>query len=314
MIASCHLLLNLVEEINIDFDNLSQYQDYKHICLVTREGGYGDAILSSRNAYYLSRFFEISIICPDRLKRLFSVFPWFSNVICTSDILSSSCDTSEFGCWSLLPNEVDIHTYSYTSIDNIKPVNYKAIIASYISPLDLWSADTRYDFIKLFLHERNSLKANNNSLIVGLVWMSGVVCDNRFLDIELFSELALVPNIALVSLQKGHNQENIRANCTFSSHFVESQALIDKTTDFADDGLIASYCDHIITVDTSVAHLCGIIGCRTHILCANNAYEFWTPAYIQEMHNDNVSVYPFDHYSRADLKRAISSIINSIAP
>ena len=95
---------------------------------------------------------------------------------------------------------------------------------------------------------------------VGLVW-SGRPTNpnnrNRSISFPLLAEaLATLPNIALVSLQKGELSADL-------SRYEQGRLIVDAAKDiqsFEDTAAIIAALDLVITVDTSVAHLAGAMG------------------------------------------------------
>lgn len=102
-------------------------------------------------------------------------------------------------------------------------------------------------------------------LKVGFVWggSPGHRNDaNRSLAFEDFLELLRVPNIALVSLQKGERVTELAASGC-SALVSNLDAAID---DFADTAAFAAELDLIVMCDSSVAHLAGALDCPVWVL------------------------------------------------
>lgn len=97
---------------------------------------------------------------------------------------------------------------------------------------------------------------------VGIVWAGKPEHSDdkrRSTQLEYFLNLATVPGVQLVSLQKGKAQETLAGQ----------KFIIDRGNDcddFLDTAHIIQGLDLIITVDTSVAHLAGTLGKPTWIL------------------------------------------------
>jgi tetratricopeptide (TPR) repeat protein len=99
-----------------------------------------------------------------------------------------------------------------------------------------------------------SLAAPEAMLRVGIAWRGGAEHwndRNRSLDSALLTELAGIPGIAFISLQKG---------CRNGREGLPFIPLHRELTDFADTAALMAHLDLVISVDTSVAHLAGAMG------------------------------------------------------
>ena len=70
-------------------------------------------------------------------------------------------------------------------------------------------------------------------------------------------------NVELISLQKGDGEEELDT-ITFKNKIKRFE--IDTTQSFADTVAILKNIDLFITVDTSLAHLAGILGVKTYLV------------------------------------------------
>ncbi len=109
-------------------------------------------------------------------------------------------------------------------------------------------------------------------LKIGVAWcgsMVGVI-DRRPIDVQLFKPLSEVPDVTWFSLQVGERSRDLmllnRPRITDLSHWL---------TDFAETAAAACHLDLVITIDTSVAHLAGALGCPTWVLLPYNADWRW---------------------------------------
>jgi ADP-heptose:LPS heptosyltransferase len=104
----------------------------------------------------------------------------------------------------------------------------------------------------------------HNKLRIGLVWSGNPNHSNdrnRSISLETFSRI-LDADAAFVSLQKDPRPADKAA-------LLARPAIVDLTahlTDFAETAALIRCLDLVITVDTSVAHLAGAMGCPTWIL------------------------------------------------
>lgn len=100
---------------------------------------------------------------------------------------------------------------------------------------------------------------------IGLVWAgqpSHGNDANRSLRLQQLAALAELPELVLVSLQMGPAQAEI-------GRYVGAAPLVDLGTeiqDFSDTMAILDGLDHLVTVDTAVAHLAGAMGVPVSIL------------------------------------------------
>ena len=94
---------------------------------------------------------------------------------------------------------------------------------------------------------------------VGLVWSGNLDQGdnhNRSVSLQHYSVLADVPNVEFYSLQVGSAGQQVQ-------HIQFGEQVIDYTAelhDFAETAALVKNLDLVITVDTSVAHLCGAMG------------------------------------------------------
>ena len=109
-------------------------------------------------------------------------------------------------------------------------------------------------------------------LKIGVAWcgsMVGVI-DRRPIDVRLFEPLSEIPNVSWFSLQVGERCRDLmllnRPRITDLSPWL---------TDFAETAAAACHLDLVITIDTSVAHLAGALGCPTWVLLPYNADWRW---------------------------------------
>jgi tetratricopeptide (TPR) repeat protein len=106
--------------------------------------------------------------------------------------------------------------------------------------------------------------------IIGINWQGNpnheqTISQGRSLPLETFAPIAALPNIALLSLQKGFGSEQLNS-CSFRDRFVSCQGQVDQAWDFLETAAIIANCDLVITSDTSVAHLAAGLGKTTWLL------------------------------------------------
>lgn len=120
-----------------------------------------------------------------------------------------------------------------------------------------------------------------NGMKVGLVWGgdSGKGHDpifqradrRRSTSLEQFALLFDIPGITYFSLQKGEPANQARS-MSGRSNFID---YTDELLDFADTAALTANLDLVITVDTSVCHLAGGLGCEVWLLNRWDACWRW---------------------------------------
>lgn len=82
----------------------------------------------------------------------------------------------------------------------------------------------------------------------------------RSFPVEQISNLAAVPDVTLISLQRFNGSPDQK---TGGEDIVQFPELDQKARAFVDTAAIISNLDLVITCDTSIAHLAGALGART---------------------------------------------------
>jgi hypothetical protein len=140
-------------------------------------------------------------------------------------------------------------------------------------------------------------------LRVGLVWSGNANHKNDVNRSMSLRQLSCLLNIdaTFVSLQKDPKPDD--------KALLEQTGIIDLTahlTDFAETAALLSCLDLVITVDTSVAHLAGTLGCPTWILLP------WTPDYRWLLDRDDSPWYPSVRLFRQDATRDYAGVIDRV--
>lgn len=112
---------------------------------------------------------------------------------------------------------------------------------------------------------------------VGFVWScsqrGGDPHTDRNLPFPLAAPMLKTPGITFYSLQKGHG-----IGATLSGDFASDVVdLSSRLTSFAETAAATACLDLVVTVDTSVAHVAGAIGCPTAVLLPYHTDWRWCP-------------------------------------
>jgi hypothetical protein len=140
-------------------------------------------------------------------------------------------------------------------------------------------------------------------LRVGLVWSGSRTHSNdhnRSTSLQTLSRI-LDADAVFVSLQKDVREAD-------QAELGRSK-IIDWTaelTDFAETAALVKCLDLVITVDTSVAHLAGALGCRTWILLP------WTPDYRWLLNRDDSPWYPTVRLFRQNETRDYAGVLDRV--
>jgi tetratricopeptide (TPR) repeat protein len=140
-------------------------------------------------------------------------------------------------------------------------------------------------------------------LRIGLVWSGSRTHrndHNRSTSLAMLSRILDV-DATFVSLQKDI-RENDRAELA-NSNIVDLTA---ELTAFADTAALVKCLDLVISVDTSVAHLAGALGCPTWILLP------WTPDYRWLLGRDDNPWYPSARLFRQSETRDYASVLDRV--
>ncbi|MGD0847646.1 tetratricopeptide repeat protein [Bradyrhizobium sp.] len=144
----------------------------------------------------------------------------------------------------------------------------------------------------------------HDRLRVGLVWSGNPNHSNdhnRSIPLRIFSRLLDV-DATFVSLQKDPRPDDKAA-------LRERNDIVDLTadlTDFNETAALVSCLDLVITVDTSVAHLAGALGCPTWILLP------YTPDYRWLLGRDDSPWYPTVRLFRQTEKRDYTEVVDRV--
>jgi tetratricopeptide (TPR) repeat protein len=144
----------------------------------------------------------------------------------------------------------------------------------------------------------------HHRLRVGLVWSGNPKHNNdrnRSIRLGMLTRILDV-DAAFVSLQKDTRADD-------KATLLERTEIVDLTahlSDFAETAALISCLDLVITVDTSVAHLAGALGCPTWILLP------YTPDYRWLLDRDDSPWYPTARLFRQTATRDYGSVLDRV--
>jgi Tfp pilus assembly protein PilF len=147
---------------------------------------------------------------------------------------------------------------------------------------------------------------------IALTWATGRPHDlsgsQRSLALSCFATLAQLPQVSLISIQKGSGASQIQ--------YIDFPILHlgGAIQDFADTAAILGQVDLLISVDTSVAHLAGALKIPTWVILPQTADWRWLP---HETHSDwypNMRLFKKDHQDwTAVMSRIKQALIEKIS-
>ena len=112
-------------------------------------------------------------------------------------------------------------------------------------------------------------RLGSHGLRIGIVWQGNPdprVDQGRSAPLSAFAALAEIPNVRLISLQKGPGQEQI-ASVAFAASIEQLGEEFDAGPDaFLDTAAVMHSLDLVVSVDTAVAHLAGALNRPVYIL------------------------------------------------
>jgi len=211
--------------------------------LVQQEQGYGDNIQFIRYIYKLVELnADIYLAIRDPLFRLFSSIPNI-HLLKNSDVVE----------------DIDY----FTSLMDLPRIFYDF-------QDELLYKDRYIDFIKENIFEVK----NKNRLNIGFVWRGNPIHKGdkkRNVPIKDFEILFKNQNIDFYSLQY-ENSEELEEYTKSYNNIYDCKDLIN---DFNDTANIISKLDLVITIDSSMVHLCGALGIKTYLILGKNSEWRW---------------------------------------
>ncbi len=160
--------------------------------------------------------------------------------------------------------KIDINLIS--NYPNYEEIDFESPLLSlpYLLATDLTNIPIQQRYI--FANEKKitywKKQLNNKKLKIGINWYGSK--DDKSFKLNNFRIIAELPNVQLISLQKGESEKDLK-NVDFPVKSFDGE--IDNDGDaFVDTAAIIVNCDLIITCDTSIAHLSGALGKKTWII------------------------------------------------
>jgi len=207
----------------------------KRRLLLLAEQGYGDVLLSAR---FVSRLnpsgAEIVLSCQPALKDLLAQLPDVAEIIACKHTVVPETDADCYAPMMSLPGLLNV------------------------SARDLWAGpyiDAPTDRVATW----SSRLAATGKLRVGLVWSGNAgFHDNilRTIPVKTWSRLLDLPDVQFYSLQVG-------AGLPEDAHLID---LGRQLRDWSDTAAVLSLLDHVLTVDTGIAHLAGSMGLAATVM------------------------------------------------
>ncbi|MGJ3254666.1 MAG: tetratricopeptide repeat protein [Elainellaceae cyanobacterium] len=143
-------------------------------------------------------------------------------------------------------------------------------------------------------------------LTVGVAWSGSPTHRNdchRSCPFDAFQSLFDVSGVQFYSLQKGDRATDLS---TLDAHSPRVIDLSPQLDDFADTAAAIAHLDLVITVDTSVAHLAGALGCPVWILLSN------APDWRWMLNRDDSPWYPTARLFRQPSANDWNTVLNAV--
>ena len=160
--------------------------------------------------------------------------------------------------------QVDVNLTPY--YPNYEEIDFESPLLSlpYLLGTDIENIPTQNRYI--FANEKKitywNKRLDSKKFKIGINWHGSF--NNKSFELNNLKKIAKLPNVELISLQKGESEKDLD-DIDFPIKSFGSE--IDNDGDaFVDTAAIIVNCDLIITCDTSIAHLSGALGKKTWIV------------------------------------------------
>ncbi len=219
--------------------------------LIIREQGYGDNVNFFRYLFWLNKKYNVNIIyySHKKLKHLFENSPF--KII--------------------------------TDLNEIKNVDYHKYVLSlpgiYYKELRGFQKNINYLKINDEINSKWEKKLNNfKGPIISLSWQGDrrfIHDDMRSIPLSNFNNILNIKNLNFISLQKDFGSEQIKLN-GYDKILTDISDEIDIGNNaFEDTIAILNKVDCVITSDTAIAHLAGVLDVKTYLLLSYNPEWRW---------------------------------------
>jgi hypothetical protein len=110
----------------------------------------------------------------------------------------------------------------------------------------------------------------------------------RSLPLELLAPLAAIPEVTLISLQRGYGEDQLE-RCSFRDRFSRAQDIMSENWAFDDMAAIVEQCHLVISSDSAIVHLAAGLERPTWVLLKalpewrwglESAESFWYPSVL----------------------------------
>ena len=213
--------------------------------LLAAEQGYGDTLMMGQLAVWLSKQgWELGLWCQPALVGLFkaaSPLTWVSDAIPAP---------GQFDGWLPL--------LSLPRLLQLRPETVP-LASGYLQLSDA-----------LVQQWSERLRRRSDHLLIGLHWQGNPRSEvsfytrERSLQLSALAPLASLPNVEVVSIQKGAGSEQWPG--PFRDKAVAGQAAVSASRSFLDTAAVLANCDLLISADSAVVHLAGALGCPAWVL------------------------------------------------
>tara|TARA_A100000164_G_scaffold316376_1_gene296422 strand:- start:24 stop:1484 length:1461 start_codon:yes stop_codon:yes gene_type:complete len=117
---------------------------------------------------------------------------------------------------------------------------------------------------------------DRSKINIGIAWKTkkNVQVQGRSIELDSFKEISSLKNVSLYSLQIFDAEDEIEnKNPNLNLHIFNKD--FDNEAPFIDTAAVMKNLDLVITIDTSIAHLAGALGCKTFLLLSDKPHWTW---------------------------------------
>jgi hypothetical protein len=224
--------------------------------MVMAEQGLGDTIHFARFLpQATARGLDVSLVAPLRLH------PLLRRLDARFDLLPAESPPADLKAMPWLP------LLDLPAVLNLDPADY-GMAAPYLSAeperLEVW-------------RKRLSPAQAQGARLIGVAWRGNpahTADRTRSMPLAALAPLAKLPGVRLVSLQADDAAAREIAESGFAEAFLPPGGDLDRDGAFIDTAAIMTCLDHVVSVDTSVAHLAGALGRPLSLLLARHVADW----------------------------------------